>query len=91
MKGISPNTNIGLFADGTKIWRSMEKEDHCVIVQKDIDYLNQRCKDNQMKFHPEKCKVVSVISKINRLSYITLLPMSRFYYTAEGIILNYVS
>ena len=69
--GISPNTNIGLFADDTKIWRSMEKEEDCVILQKDIDYLNQWCKDNQMKFHPEKCKVVSVISKINRLSYIS--------------------
>ena len=44
-----------------------------------------------MKFYPEKCKVVSVISKINRLSYIRLLPMSRFYYTVEGIILNYES
>ena len=89
--GISPNTNIGLFADDTKIWRSMEKEEDCVILQKDIDYLNQWCKDNQMKFHPEKCKIVSVISKINRLSYIRLLPMSRFYYTVEGIILNYES
>ena len=40
---ISPNTNIGLFADDTKIWRSMEKEEDCVILQKDIDYLNQWC------------------------------------------------
>ena len=33
--GISPNTNIGLSADDTKIWRSMEKEEDCVILQKD--------------------------------------------------------
>ena len=86
---INPKTNITLFADDTKIWRPMESEEDCTILQRDIDYLNNWCKLNQMKFHPDKCKVVSIISKINRLSFLRLLPQSRFSYTLDDRILDY--
>ena len=61
--GINPKTNINLFADDTKIWRPMENEEDCAILQRDIDYLNNWCKLKLMKFYPDKCKVVSIISK----------------------------
>ena len=42
-----------------------------------------------MRFHPDKCKVVSVASNGNRLSYLRLLPFSRFSYALSNTILDY--
>ena len=39
--GINSGTNICLFADDTKIWRSMNSEVDCTILQKDINYLDE--------------------------------------------------
>ena len=89
--GINPKTSIALFADDTKIWRPMENEEDCAILQSDIEYLYHWSKQNQMKFHPAKCKVVSIVRKINRLSFLRLLPMSRFNYTLNDNILDYVT
>ena len=47
--GISNKTNITLYADDTKIWRTIETPDDHVILQKDIDYLNSWAKINKMK------------------------------------------
>ena len=69
----------------------MENEEDCTILQSDIEHLYHWCKQNQMKFHPAKCKVVSVVSKINRLSFLRLLPMARFNYTLNDKILDYVT
>ena len=74
--GIYPKTNITLFVDDTKIWRPMESDEDCTILQRDIDYHNNWCKLNQMKFHPDKCKVVSIISKINKLIFKTITPVA---------------
>ena len=38
--GISDGTSICLFADDTKIWRVMQSEVDCSVLQGDIDYLN---------------------------------------------------
>ena len=40
-----------------------------------------------MRFHPNKCKVISIISNRNRLAY--LLPCSRFSYSINNVIHNY--
>ena len=37
--GLSPGTNIMLYADDTKIWREMNDENDFHTMQKDIDYL----------------------------------------------------
>ena len=42
-----------------------------------------------MRFHPDKCKVVSIASNGNRLSYLRLLPFSRFSYALGNTILDY--
>ena len=42
-----------------------------------------------MIFHPNKCKVVSLISNANSLTHLRLLPFSQFCYTLGSIILNY--
>ena len=61
--GISTGTNICLFADDTKIWRSINSCKDCDIFQNDIDYLVRWCSSNEMKFHPDKCRVLSVNTK----------------------------
>ena len=81
--GINSGTNICLFADDTKIWRSMNSEVDCAILQNDIIYLDNWCKNNQMKFHPDKCKVVSIITKSSKhkLTYLNELLLPRYCYT----------
>ena len=87
-KKISPGTNICLYVDGTKIWRPMKSERDCLVLQNDIDYLNKWCHDNLMKFHPKKCKVLSI--KFNRKSsLLESLPMSKFSYQLGNSILDY--
>ena len=86
---ISLATKICLFADDTKIWRAMQSESDCNILQNDIDKLYTWCKVNKMIFHPNKCKVVSLISNANSLTHLRLLPFSQFCYTLGSSILNY--
>ena len=58
----SKDTNIALYADDTKIWRTIKCfEDH-YILQGDIDRLLAWSILNKMTFHPSKCKVLSVRS-----------------------------
>ena len=89
--GITSGTNICLFADDTKIWRSMNCVEDCNILQNDIDYLHDWCISNKMEFHSDKCKVVSINTKSSssKLMHLSLLPFSRFDYTLGNNILDY--
>ena len=62
--GLSPGTQLSLYADDTKIWRSIHMECDNIILQKDIDYLYDWALRNKMNFHPSKCKVLSVTGRI---------------------------
>ena len=57
---ISDNTQIMLYADDTKIWRHIRTPADHEILQRDIDALNDWAKLNKMKFHPQKCKILSI-------------------------------
>ena len=60
---IDPGSTIKLYADDTKLYRTiMINEDH-EKLQKDINVLNDWAIQNKMKFHPNKCKVLSVSLK----------------------------
>ena len=87
--GISDGTSMSLFADDTKIWRSMHNEADCSVLQDDITRLNNWCNQNKMKFHPGKYKVVSIISNPPKLFYLNVLPMSQYSYQLGNNILNY--
>ena len=60
---ISEGTNIALYADDTKIWRTIHSWADHVILQSDIDRLYQWSLKNNMKFHPGKCKVLQCNDK----------------------------
>ena len=85
--GLSEGTNIALYADDTKIWRSITSENDHRILQTDIDYLNEWAAQNKMSFHPQKCKVVSIC---NRASPLWMLPFIIFHYSLGRSILEYV-
>ena len=58
--GLNKDTNIGQYADDTKIWREIHTESDCVVLQNDIDTLFKWSIKNKMKFHPDKCKVIQI-------------------------------
>ena len=84
---ISPGTKCALYADDTKIWRTIMTESDCLALQNDITALDNWSKTNLMKFHPFKCKVLSVTHKADD----NILPFSKFPYILGNIILDYVN
>ena len=87
-EGLSDGTNLALYADDTKIWRIVESEADHNLLQKDIDYLNSWAIRNKMKFHPSKCKVLSVRS--SPPSLLGILPDIEYLYFLGDSILDYV-
>ena len=81
---LSEGTDVVLYADDTKIWRKIASPLDCSILQTDIDSLNDWAIRNKMKFHPSKCKVLSVSSR--------QLPLNSFSsYNLGGTLLDSVS
>ena len=85
--GLSPGTNLALYADDTKIWRVINSEADHNILQNDIAYLNDWAKRNRMNFHPQKCKVVSVSHREPPL--LGILPFIQYYYSLGECLLDY--
>ena len=57
---VSQSTNIALYADDTKIWRYINSPIDHHILQNDINALYKWSVENKMKFHANKCKVLSL-------------------------------
>ena len=85
--GLSPGTNIRLYADDTKIWREVSCDNDHAILQRDVDYLLDWAFRNKMKFHPAKCKVLMVSHSPPPLE--NILPEIQFYYSMNGNMLEY--
>ena len=75
---VSPQTNLALYADDTKIWRRIIHYSDSVILQRDINALHNWSIMNKMKFHPNKCKVLMVTNQTDK-KYFTL-PFDRYPY-----------
>ena len=91
---LSQGTSVALYADDTKIWRPIYSDIDHTILQNDIDNLNDWAAKNKMKFHPQKCKVVSLCSRESPLSIRSTLgiftfPFAQFQYTIGGDPLQY--
>ena len=84
---VSGGTNIALYADDTKIWRIIETESDCMILQNDIDSLQNWSIQNKMVFHPQKCKILTISKKYSNVY--AHLPFYRFSYTMGSNILDY--
>ena len=82
-EGISTDT---LYADDTKIWRSIKNEADTAQLQRDVNILNFWSLNNKMKFHPDKCKVVTIKHKPSPL---TMLPFVAYHYHLGENLLSY--
>ena len=87
-QGLSPGTELALYADDTKIWRRVQSESDHDALQNDINYLYRWSIENKMNFHPQKCKVVSVASLPPPL--LGILPNIQYFYTLGDNVLEYV-
>ena len=84
---INEGTSIALYADDTKIWREIKCDIDQIKLQKDIDSLYLWSIKNKMKFHPDKCKALSITNK-----YIpSELPFFEFIYNLNGNYLSYTT
>ena len=86
-KGIGIDTNIALYADDTKMWREINSEHDCTMLQKDIDTLLNWSILNKMRFHPGKCKVVQIHN--NEPLRTRELPLAKHYYTLNSDIIEF--
>ena len=86
---VDPETNIALYADDTKIWREIKSEIDASVLQYDIHALNEWCKTNKMKFHPKKCKALTVnCPSSDRFILLNLPFMSVLYKLGHSILDN---
>ena len=85
---ISPGTSIALYADDTKIWRKILSYADCETLNRDVKALNVWAIANKMKFHPKKCKVLTV--SLKHPNYY-ILPFDRFSYELDNDIIDYVT
>ena len=58
--GLSPGTDITMYADDTKLWRRINIKDDHWILQRDINHLLNWANRNSMIFHPSKSHVLSI-------------------------------
>ena len=84
---ISEGTNLGLYADDTKIWREIFSDNDQIELQNDVNKLFAWSVSNLMTFHPDKCKVMAITNKC--LDY--PLPFYEFYYHLDDKLLDYVN
>ena len=59
-QGLNSETNIRLYTDDTKIWRTIRSPEDIVCLQNDINSLINWANINLMNFNSDKCKVVTV-------------------------------
>ena len=69
------------------MWREINSEHDCTMLQKDIDTLLNWSILNKMRFHPGKCKVVQIHN--NEPLCTRKLPLAKHYYTLNSDIIEF--
>ena len=67
---VNLGSTLALYADDTKLYRKINSTADCEMLQNDINTLNTWAIQNKMKFHPDKCKVLSITLKRSTNKYI---------------------
>ena len=84
---IDPSTGICLYADDTKIWKSISSENNCQTLQTDVNRLQDWCTDNKMSFNIEKYHALTV--KATDYLLTDELPFSKTFYFLDDKIIDY--
>ena len=87
--GLSEDSNIALYADDTKLYRAINNDADHLALQYDINTLNDWATKNLMRFHPDKCKVLSV-TLCKPPIYSNVLPFYNFIYCLGNTPLDFV-
>ena len=62
-------SKVKIFADDTKIYRSIKEDNDQISLQQDLLKLQDWAKTWQMKFHPDKCKLMTINGKESDRKY----------------------
>ena len=69
------DTNLLLYADDLKLYREIKTDEDIETLQTDLDKLYDRTQYSLLKFHPDKCVVMRLMSsrskKLRQMHYIT--------------------
>ena len=63
------NCSIKMFADDTKLFRTVKSIDDCNILQNDLDTLSQWTNEWLLSFNVDKCKVIHIGKNNPKLEY----------------------
>ena len=63
------NCSIKMFADDTKLFRTVKSIDDCNILQNDLDTLSQWTNEWLLSFNVDKCKVMHIGKNNPKLEY----------------------
>ena len=75
-----------MYEDDTKIWRQIISYADCETLNADIKALEPWAFNNRMKFHPKKCKALSI--SLKHPNYY-IIPFDRFSYELDNNIIDY--
>jgi hypothetical protein len=88
---LSEGSTISLYADDTKLTREINYDSDHILLQKDITMLHNWAITNKMRFHPDKCKALTVSLQRKRSSSpFASLPLFEFFYHLGDIMINFV-
>ena len=90
-EGISENSSISLYADDTKLYREINNDQDHEVLQQDINVLSNWATNNLMRFHPDKCKILTVSLQHDPSPLIQALPFSKFVYCIGNTALEFVN
>jgi hypothetical protein len=81
-----PNqAKTALFADDTKLYRSISSISDCESLQRDISSLNDWSQNSIMKFNALKCKVLTITRNLNyNFSQMSVLKFAQYYKRSAG-------
>ena len=85
-EGLTPDTNITMYADDTKLWRRINTKDDHWILQRDINHLLNWAASNNMIFHPSKSHVLPIY-RGNSTSFLD----NKFIYSINDVPIKYTN
>ena len=62
-RGLTPGTEIRLFADDSLLYRNINNYEDTLILQRDLDQLQRWEVTWKMEFHPQKCQLLRITNK----------------------------
>lgn len=84
---LNVESDVYMFADDTKLYREITNKSDIEIIQNDINNLFKWSENWLLRFHPDKCKVLSITGKRHqqRTTNNTMPTYSKSYVTLKSV------